>query len=256
MPLARARCRACALPLGDPPYATIEAQCGRCGQPAQVKVAADGQPQDFDPAFSPIRLLEWLAYARAAMVAGTPGVVLGACSACRAPLAVSSRDPVSLPCPHCGEPVVGTTASVLVDQWTEPWARVTGGLLDVEYRLALLDDAQGISAGCPACAAPTRAKDPSSRCAACGATAWVPRGEGRLQLGVRIDGTREGRPYRALVPIVMGEALLRGDEARGTSARSGSSLLGVTGVGCASALAVSILAALALVMVIYFSHCR
>ena len=189
------------------------------------------------------------------MAAGTPGVVLGACPGCGAPLAVSSRDPVSLPCPHCAEPVVGTTAGVLVDQWTEPWTRVTGGLLDVEYRLVLLEDARGLSAGCPACAAPTPATDPSSRCATCGATAWVQRGDGRSQLGVRVDGTRDGRPYKALVPIVMGEALLRADAARGTSARSGSSLLGATGVGCASALAVSILVAVALSVAIHFAHC-
>jgi hypothetical protein len=231
------------------------ARCTRCGNPAQVRIAADGQPQDFDTAFSPPRLLEWFAYARGAMAAGIPGVAMGACASCGAPLAVSSRDPVSLPCPHCSEPVTGTTGSVLVDQWTEPWTRVAGGALDVEYRLVLLEDARGVAAGCPACAAPTPANEPSSRCATCGATTWVPRGEGRVQLAVRVDGTRNGQPYRALVPIVMGEALLRGDAVRGVGARSGSSLLGFTGIGCASALAVATLVVVGVWIAIHFSHC-
>jgi hypothetical protein len=156
MPLARARCHACSLPLGDPPHTVMQTRCARCGAGAEVRVAADGQPQDFDTAFGPVRLAEWLAHARAAMAAGTLGVVLGACSSCGAPLALSSRDRISLPCPHCTEPVAGTTSEVLVDQWTEPWARVTGGDMDLEYRLVLLEAARGVSAGCPACAAPPR----------------------------------------------------------------------------------------------------
>jgi len=255
MPLVRARCRACSLPLGDAPHSTMQTRCTRCGAGAQVRVAADGQPQDFDTAFGPVRLLDWFAYARAAMAAGTPGVVLGACATCGSPLAISSRDPVSLPCPHCSEPVTGTSGEVLVDQWTEPWAKVSGGTLDLEYRLVVLEDARGVAAGCPACAAPTPAGDPSCRCATCGATTWVPRGAGRIQLAVRIDGTRDDKPYRALVPIVMGEALLRADAKRGTSARSGSSLLGVTGVGCATALAVVVLTVLAIWIAVHFSHC-
>ena len=70
---------------------------------------------------------------------GIPGIALGGCGACGSPLVVSSREPVSLPCPHCGEAVQGTTAECLVDQWTEPWARVEGGGIELEYRLAILE---------------------------------------------------------------------------------------------------------------------
>jgi hypothetical protein len=254
MPLVRARCRACALPLGDPPPSSIDARCSRCGLAARVRVTADGQPADFDPALSPARLLEWLAYARLAMASGTPGIALGACAGCHAPLAISSRETVTLPCPHCGEAAGGTSAEVLVDQWTEPWTHLTGGTLDVEYRLALLEDARGVSAGCPACATPTPATDPSSRCPSCGAVTWVQRGDGRVQLAARITGTRAGRPFNALVPIVSAEGMLRADATRSTGARSGSSLLGVTGVGCASAIALAILLAIAIGIAAHFAR--
>ena len=68
---------------------------------------------------------------------------------------------------------------------------------------------------------------------------WVERGGAgakparRMQLGVRVDGTRGGRPYNVLVPIVQGERMLRGDAALGASSESGKSLLGITGIGCA-----------------------
>src|ERR1700722_1865309 len=116
MPLVRARCRACSLPLGDAPHTTLAVACGRCGLQSQVQVAADGQPVGFEPSFGATQLLEWLVYARNAMASGSLGVALGACPACRAPLAISSRHAVALTCPHCGEAVQGTSADVLVDQ--------------------------------------------------------------------------------------------------------------------------------------------
>jgi hypothetical protein len=255
MPLARARCPACTLPLGDPPPATLAVTCGRCGRANAVHVAADGQPADLDPAFSPGKLLAWLGSARVAMASGAPGVAVGACATCTSPLVVSSREAVSLPCPHCAQQVQGTAAQCIVDQWMEPWARVEGGGIDVEYRLAVLEEKHGVTAGCAACGAPTPAKDPSERCARCGAVAWVTREGGRFQLGVRIDGTRDGRPFKVLVSIVQGEALLRTDTMRGTSGRSGRSLLGATGVGCAAAAGVIFLVVLGFWLTVHFAHC-
>ncbi len=258
MPLARARCRACSLPLGDPPHTPLTVVCARCALHAQVHLGADGQPAGFEPSFTPAQLAEWFAYARNAMASGALGVALGACPACRAPLAISSRQPVSLPCPHCGEVVQGNAAAVLVDQWTEPWTHVAGGNVDVEYRLVMLEDTRGISAGCAACGMPTPASDPSSRCSSCGAVTWVPartEGGARLQLGIRVDGMRNGVPFKAVVPIVTGEGMLRADAAHGTSARSGTSLVNVTAMGCASALALAVLVAVTVAVVVHFAHC-
>ena len=218
-------------------------------------MTADGQPSELDPAFSPARLIEWFAYARAAMAAGTPGIALGACPSCHAPLCLSSRDDLTLPCPHCAEPVRGKTADVLVDQWTEPWAHVAGGRVDVEYRLVSLEDSRGVGAGCGSCGAPSPPEHPSSRCTACGAVTWVSRGAGRLQLSVRVDGTRDGKPFKAVVPIVTGEGMLRADAARAGDASSGLSLLGVTGVGCAAAIGGLIVLCLAVGMIVHFAHC-
>jgi hypothetical protein len=255
MPLARARCPACTLPLGDPPHIALTVRCTRCGLPNTVRVAADGQPPDLDPAFSPVRLLAWLAAARVAMTSGAPGVAVGACSACESPLVVSSREPLSLPCPHCGEPVTGTAAERLLDQWTEPWTRVEGGGLDLEYRLAVLEAKHGVAAGCASCGAPTPATDPPGRCARCGASTWIDRDGGRFQLGVRIDGVRDDRPFRGLVSIVQGESLLRADAMRGTSGRAGRSLLGATALGCASAVAAVVVLVLAVWIAVHFTHC-
>src|SRR5580692_3004147 len=228
MPLVRARCRACTLPLGDPPATELPVPCARCGVVAKVRVGADGQPAEVDPAFTETRLLGWLGAARYAMASGHLGVALGCCAACGSPLVVSSRQPVSLPCPHCGEVIQGGAAEVIVDQWTEPWARVQGGGMDLEYRLVALPDDAGISAGC----------------AVCGAVTWVPRGTGRLQLGVRVDGVRADKPFKSLLPIAHGEGMLRGDALRGTSGRSGSSLASATGVGCAVAVAAIVIVVL------------
>jgi hypothetical protein len=229
MPLVRARCRACSLPLGDPPHTALGVACARCGLGNQVPIASDGQPAGFETSFGPAQLLEWLVYARSAMASGAMGVVLGACTACRAPLALSSGQPVSLPCPHCGEPVEGTAASVIVDQWTEPWAHVAGGNVDVEYRLVMLEDTRGVSAGCAACGNPTPPADPSNRCATCGAFSWLsPRteGGGRIQLGVRVDGMRGGVPFKAIVPIVTGEGREHIENAVGRARRPASVPLG------------------------------
>lgn len=255
MPLVRARCQACTLPLGDPPHATLAVRCGRCGVAAAVSVAADGQPADLDPAFTPTRLLAWLGAARVAMASGAPGVAVGACAACGSPLVVSSREPVSLPCPHCGEAVQGTAAERLVNQWTEPWARVEGGGLQLEYRLAIIEDKTGLSAGCPVCGLPTPAADPSCQCAQCGAVTWVRRQGGRVQFGVRVDGVRDGRPFKSLLPVMLGETTLRADTMKGTTGRSGSSLLGATGLGCAAIVGVVVLLSLGIAILAHFSHC-
>jgi len=112
-----------------------------------------------------------------------------------------------------------------------------------------------VSAGCSVCGAATPATDPSSQCAHCGSVTWLARGDGRIQLGVRVDGTRGDKPFNALLPIAHGEAMLRADAARGTSGRSGSSLLGATGVGCAAAFAAALLLGLCIWMAVHFGHC-
>ncbi len=224
-------------------------------------MAADGQPDDFDAAFTVPALLRWMVAARAAMAAGSPGVAVGACERCRAPLLLSSREPVALPCPHCAEPVTGGAAETLVDQWTEPWARVEGSGASLEYRLAVVDDRGGATAGCAACGLPTAARDPSMRCGRCGAATWVTRVERggatrRVQLGVRIDGARAGRPVHRLVSVAEGEVTLRRDGALGTAAESGRSLLGLTGIGCAIAIGLAVLMAFAVTIAIYFATRR
>ena len=174
--------------------------------------AADGQPTAFDTAFGPLPLLAWFAHARDRSVRGALGVALGACARCRAPLVVSSHLPVNLPCPHCHETRTGESASLLVDQWTEPWARVEGSGMSLEYRLALVDG----------------------------------------QLAVRVDGTRDHRPWKALLPVMQGEQMLRTDSARGASADANRSILGLTGIGCAMAVGLFVLFVLAILMVIVF----
>jgi hypothetical protein len=253
MPLARARCRACTLPLGDPPHVALPVTCARCHTTTPVHIAGDGQPVDLDPAFAPARLLEWFAFARVGMASGTPGLAVGACAKCSAPLVVSSRQTFSLPCPHCGERIDGPAAQLLVDQWTEPWARVDGPGTHLEYRLSVLEETRGVSAGCAACGLPSPAGEPSGTCPRCGAATWVAREAGRIQLGVRVDGARDGRPYKVLVPIVQGEAMLRADALRGTSARSVRSLLGATGVGCAALVGALLLAGIAIAA--HLGHC-
>src|SRR5689334_20798697 len=126
MPLARARCATCTEPLSDAPHVEIPTRCGVCGHAAPVAFGADGQPAAFETSFTPRALAAWFAAARAAMARGAPGIALGACARCRAPLVASSRQPVSLPCPHCRTPVSGAAADILVDQWPEPWAKIDG----------------------------------------------------------------------------------------------------------------------------------
>src|SRR6185437_10248182 len=92
-----------------------------------------------------------------------------------------------------------------------------------------------------ACGAPTPAASASSRCPSCGAATWIARGAGRLQLGVRADGTRDGKPFKALVPVVAGEAMLAADAVHGTRARSERSFFGATAIGCAGAVAAVVL---------------
>lgn len=256
MPLARARCSACTLPLGDPPFTPVQARCARCGTLIWINVGADGQPDGFDAAFPPAKLLAWFGAARLAMAYGTPGVAIGACTRCQSPVAVSSKQVLTLPCPHCREPVSGPAGDVLVDQWPEPWTKVEGAGIDLEYRLALIDDTTGVTAGCAQCATPTPANDPATRCARCGAVTWVLRHDNlpqthdeptrRVQLGVRINGTRGGRPFKVLVPIVQGEAMLRGDAALGAGDASGKSCMSASAIGCAVVVALLVVLSLAI----------
>ncbi|WP_394820963.1 hypothetical protein [Pendulispora albinea] len=260
MPLVRARCQACTQPLGDPPHLPLSVPCSACGVPNTVAFGADGQPADFDVAFEPARLFRWFASARTAMARGAVGIALGACSRCSSALVLSSRQALSLPCPHCQAPVEGTAGSLLVDQWPEPFGIVaSGAALHLEYRLSVLEDRAGISAGCAACGAPTPPNDPRSRCVRCNATTWVERPgppedptPRRVQLGVRIDGVRGGQPYHAIVPILQGEQLLRSDIVQGTSARSGSRMMGLTGIGCAALFAFTLLFAVLIAILVHF----
>jgi hypothetical protein len=152
---------------------------------------------------------------------------------------ISSRETISLPCPHCAKRVEGDSLAVLVDQWPEAWAKVEGAGLSLEFRLAIVSEASGLSAGCATCGLPTPREDRGMRCRRCGAVTWVHRaGDERVQLGVRVDGTRAGHSFKALVPICQGEQMLRRDAAVGASSESNKSLLGVTAVGCAIAAAV------------------
>ncbi len=263
MPLARARCSSCSQPLADEPHIHVPMACSSCGRQAPLVFAADGQPVDFDASFPPARLLGWFSAARRAMASGAPGIAVGCCPSCSMPLVISSKQQVSLPCPHCKTPVAGTADNVLVDQWVEPWAQIEGGGLSLEYRLAWVDDSTAITAGCAGCGAPTAADDPAMRCPRCGSVTWVERemeGEPdkepqkkRMQLGVRINGMRQDRPFNVLVSIAQGEATLRNDMAMGSSASSSSSLLGVTGIGCAIAVAVCVLFIVVIAILVHFS---
>src|ERR1700722_13262713 len=138
MPLSRARCAHCSEPLADPPFAVLPMRCAYCGFGWNIDVAADGQPTGFETLFLMPRLLAWFAAARDRMARGALGVCVGGCNRCRGPLLLAPRDVVNLPCPHCQTPVTGEAADVLVDQWTEPWTKIEGANLSLEYRLAPL----------------------------------------------------------------------------------------------------------------------
>ena len=263
MPLARARCSSCSQPLADEPHIHVPMACSSCGRSTSLVFAADGQPVDFDAAFPPHRLLTWMAAGRRAMASGMPGVTVGCCAGCGMPLVISSKQPVTLPCPHCKNVVQGPAEKVLVDQWPEPWSKIETGGLSLEYRLAWVDDSTAITAGCAGCGAPTAADDPSNQCPRCRSVTWVTReiedehshdvAQRRMQLGVRINGMRHDRPYNVILSIPQGEATLRTDNMAGSSASSSSSLLGVTGIGCAVALALSVLLTIVIMMIVHFA---
>lgn len=253
MPLIRARCGECSQPLADPPFVMVPMRCTACGHDCALQFAADGQPAEFDASFTPARFSKWLAAARRAMATGMPGVAVGICPRCDAPLVISSRTAVSLPCPHCKKAVEGTAEQVLVDQWPEPFTKIESGpTMSLEYRLTWNDDASGIPGGCPSCGTPSAPDEPNGRCRRCGAVAWIARGDKRVQLALRVDGTRHTRPAKATVSLAQGDAMLRSDQVLGASADSGSSLLGVTGVGCAIAFALTLLLVLVIVLAVHF----
>lgn len=229
-------------------------RCAACGFDGPLPFTADGQPANFDASFAPAKLTQWFNAARVAMARGAPGIAVGHCARCHAPLVVSSKTPVRLPCPHCQHPVEGVAHDVLVDQWCEPFSHVVGEGVDLEYRLALVEDNGAATAGCAHCGLPTAPNDPGLQCKRCRSATWVtrggdptvPAGQGwRMQLGVRVNGTRAGRPFNVLVPIVQGDQMLRTDAAIGSSSESGKSLLGITGIGCAIAVSLTILVPLA-----------
>jgi len=260
MPLARARCSSCSQPLADEPHIHVPMTCSSCGKQSSLVFAADGQPVDFDAAFPAHRLMLWMQAGRRAMASGMPGVAVGSCSGCSMPLVISSKQPVSLPCPHCKNEVKGPAEKLLVDQWPEPWAKVETGGLSLEYRLAWVDDSTAITAGCAGCGAPTAADDPAMQCPRCRSITWVEREieddgkvvKKRMQLGVRINGNRQTRPYNVIVSIPQGEATLRSDSVAGSSASSSSSLLGVTGIGCAIAVALFMLMSIGIAILVHF----
>lgn len=216
-------------------------QCAACGTQATLEYGADGMPRNFEPSFSAPRFAKWLAAARRAMASGMPGIACGACPRCDQPLVTSSKQAVSLPCPHCKKPVEGPAEQVLADQWIEPWCKVEGGQIDLEYRLAWVDDEVGMTLGCPGCGSPVHPADPATQCVRCGATTWVQRNGRRMMLVMRVDGMRHGKPIKVTMSLPQGEAALRSDQMLGASGDSGSSLLGVTGIGCAIAFAVTVL---------------
>jgi len=261
MPLARARCSSCSQPLADEPHIHVPMTCSSCGRQTSLHFAADGQPVDFDAAFPPHRLMLWMQAARRAMASGMPGVAVGCCSGCSMPLVISSKQPVTLPCPHCKNVVQGPAEKLLVDQWPEPWSKIETGGLSLEYRLAWVDDSTAITAGCPGCGAPTAADDPSTQCPRCRSVTWVDREienddhelvNRRMQLGVRVNGNRQNRPYNVILSIPQGEATLRSDNVMSSSASSSSSLAGVFGIGCAVALALTVLMSIGIALLVHF----
>jgi hypothetical protein len=101
----------------------------------------------------------------------------------------------------------------------------------------------------------TPVEDPATRCRRCNAVTWLVRADGRrVQIGVRINGTRGDRPFKVVVPIAQGEAMLRSDAAIGTSDQSGKTVLGFTGVGCALAVAAFLVFWFAIFLAIYLSR--
>lgn len=225
-------------------------QCAACGATSTIEMGADGMPRNFESSFSAPRFAKWLAAARRAMASGMPGVALGACPRCDAPLVISSKTQTTLPCPHCKKPVEGPAERVLFDQWTEPWCKIEGGQIDLEVRLAWVDDEAGMTLGCPGCGAPVHPADPSTTCARCNARTWVQRNGKRMMLAVRVDGTRHGRPANVTMSLPQGEQAIRSDRLLGASADPGSSLLGITGIGCAIAFAVTVLLTVVVIVLV------
>ena len=72
---------------------------------------------------------------------------------------------------------------------------------------------------------------------------------------LRGRGVRGAAAFKVVVSIVQGESLLRADAMKGTTGRSGSSMLSATGLGCATAIAVVVLLVLGIWIAAHFAHC-
>ena len=69
-----------------------------------------------------------------------------------------------------------------------------------------------------------------------------------------MNGTRGARPFNAIVPIVQAEHMLSSDAALGTSDRSGKTIIGLTGVGCAIAASLFVVMVLGIVIAILLAR--
>ena len=239
MPLARARCRSCQLPLSDPPPTYVPVRCASCGTANSLAIASDGQPTSFDANFTPRRLLNWFASIRGALRRGEPGICLGGCQRCMQPIVVAPNTPVLLACPHCKDVVEGTAEKLLVDQWCEPWVRVEGNDVSLDFRLAMVEarEAESCLEVCTVCAARVAT---GSRCATCQAPHSITRNGSPLRCIVRVDGTRHAQSIRALIPISAGELWLRRDASsmgRGAFSRP---ILTVFAIGCGGFIALCV----------------
>ena len=202
-------------------------------------MAADGQSPDFDAGFEPPTLLSWFVAARAAMMAGRTGIAVGACSRCTAPLTVSRRLRVQIPCPHCATLRDGPAGEILFDQWTEPWtAAAKTDQFQIEYRLKWQDAEEG--GGCPGCGLIV---SPGARnCGRCGSNLWISEeGLPKRQLAVLMEGTRNGQPVRTVMSLPAGIRALQADATLGAAASTKGVVSRTLLLGCGGLLALTVL---------------